>query len=250
MYLLQRHRMPIKARFDFSLVLAYALRTGALQPLLPPGLVLDTYKNFGFLAIVLVHTSDLRPAFVPGGMGIRFFLCGYRIFTRYTTQSGETLRGLKVLRTDTNHRAMRFFGNMLTHYNYNLSSWDVWRTDGRYSIQISTPDHKADLHVEAILQGDPALPPGSPFDDFHDARRFAGPLPFTFDYERQTNSIIRVEGVREQWDPCPVAVKVHRGRFLEQDAFRDAGAVLANAFFLENVPYGWRRGIREKLATS
>jgi hypothetical protein len=94
------------------------------------------------------------------------------------------------------------------------------------------------------------LPPGSPFDDFHDARRFAGPLPFTFDYERQTNSIIRVEGVREQWDPCPVVAKVHRSRFLEQDAFRDAGAVLANAFFLENVPYGWRRGIREKLATS
>jgi len=248
MYLLQRHRMPIKARFESSLVLAYAVPTGVLQPFLPPGLVLDTYKDFGFLAIALVHTSDLRPAFVPRGMGISFFLSGYRIFTRYKTRSGQTLRGLKILRSDTNHWAMRFFGNMLTHYNYELSSWDVRRTDQNYSIQISTPDHKADLYVEAALQGDPTLPPGSPFKDFRDARRFAGPLPFTFDYERQTNSIIRVEGVREQWNPRPVSVTVHRSGFLEQDAFRDAGAILANAFFLENIRYAWRRGIRETLS--
>jgi len=29
---------------------------------------------------------------------------------------------------------------------------------------------------------------------------------------------------------------------------RDAGALLANAFYLENVPYTWRRGIRESLS--
>ena len=250
MYLLQRHRMPIKARFEASLVLAYALPAGVLQPFLPPGLVLDTYKDFGFLAIVLVHTRDLRPAFVPRGLGISFFLSGYRIFTHYKTHAGHTLRGLKVLRTDTNHRAMRFFGNMLTHYNYELSSWEVRRTDQHYSIQISTPDHKADLQVEASLQGDAALPPGSPFEDFRDAARFAGPLPFTFDYERETNSIIRVEGVRREWNPRPVSITAHRSQFLEQDAFRSAGAVLANAFFLENVPYVWRRGIREKLTSN
>jgi hypothetical protein len=247
MYLLQRHRMPIKARFESSLVLAYALPENVLQPFLPPGLVVDTYKGFGFLAIALVHTRELRPAFVPRGLGISFFLSGYRIFTRYKTRGGETLRGLKVLRTDTNHRAMRLFGNMLTHYNYQLSSWDVRRTDQSYSIRISTRDHLADLHVEAALQGEPALPSGSPFEDFRDASRFAGPLPFTFDYERETNSIIRVEGVREQWNPRPATVTVHRCGFLEQDAFRNKGAVLANAFYVENVPYGWRRGIRERL---
>jgi hypothetical protein len=221
-----------------------------LEPFLPPGLVLDTYKEFGFLAVVLVHTTDLRPAFVPQGFGISFYLSGYRVFTRYRTRAGQSLRGLKVLRTDTSHGAMRFFGNMLTHYNYELSSWTVRRTDGNYSVQISTPDHDADLHVEAALQQDPVLPDGSVFEDFDDARRFAGPLPFTFDYERQTNSIIRVEGVREQWDPRPVSVRVHRCGFLEQDAFRDSGAVLANAFYVENVPYGWRRGVRERLTQS
>ena len=248
MYLLQRHKMPIKARFESSLVLAYAFPRQVLQPLLPPGLALDTYKDFGFLSVALVHTRELRPAFLPPAVGLSFFLSGYRIFTQYRTTAGELLRGLKVLRSDTNNRAMRFFGNILTHYCYELSSWDLQRTDTSLTVKISTPDRKADLHVQANLRAEESLPPGSPFTDLREARNYAGPLPFTFDYEPQTHSIIRVEGVREQWNPRAVSVTVHRNGFLEQHPFRDAGGVLANAFFLENVPYAWRRGIREKLS--
>jgi Uncharacterized conserved protein (COG2071) len=248
MYLLQRHALPIKAKFESSLVLAYALPASVLQPFLAPGLALDTYKDFGFLAIALVHTRDLRPAFVPKGLGISFFLSGYRIFTRYRTKTGQTLRGLRILRSDTNRSSLRFFGNLLTHYQYELSTWDVRRTDQTFEVQVQTPGRAADLHVEANLGAEAALPNGSPFEDFRDARKFAGPLPFTFDYETQTNSIIRVEGVRQQWNPRPVSVTVHRNTFLEQQAFRKTGAILANAFFLENVPYAWRRGIREKLS--
>src|SRR5437763_176876 len=100
MYLLQRHRMPIDAHFNSLLVLAFAMPKAALQPFLPPGLVLDTYNEFGFLSLTLVHTSALRPSFVPKGMGISFFLSGYRIFARYQTKSGQTLRGLRILRSD------------------------------------------------------------------------------------------------------------------------------------------------------
>jgi hypothetical protein len=65
LYRLQRHALPIKAHFRTSLVLAYAVPAPILRPLLPAGLTLDTYGNFGFLAIALVDTRDLRPSFVP-----------------------------------------------------------------------------------------------------------------------------------------------------------------------------------------
>ncbi len=45
----------------------------------------------------------------------------------------------------------------------------------------------------------------------------------------------------------PVAVQVHRNTFLQQQRFRDVGAVLANAFYLDDVPYAWKPGIREVL---
>jgi len=248
MYVLQRHLLPIKAHFVSSLVLTYALPASVLEPYLAPGLVLDTHKGLGFLAIALVHTRNLRPAFVPARMGISFFLSGYRIFTRYRTLAGQTLRGLRILRSDTNRSSLCLFGNILTHYQYELSTWTLDRTDQSYGIKVLTPDRRADLHVEADIRSEAAaLPPGSPFENFQEAREFAGPLPFTFDYEPQTHSIIRVEGVRQHWNPRPVAVTVHRNTFLEQESFRNASPVLANAFFLEDVPYGWKRGIREPL---
>ena len=248
LYQLQRHALPIKAHFRSSLVLAYAVPALALQPLLPPGLTLDTYGDFGFLAIALVDTRDLRPASLPAPFGMNFFLSGYRIFTRYRTTAGRTLRGLHILRSDTNRLSMQLFGNLLTHYHYERSQFRVHRTEQTYEVQVTTPVGRADLHVAADIATPPAAPPaGSPFSDFTEARKFAAPLPFTFDYEPQTHSIIRVEGVRQQWNPRPVAVTVHQNAFLQQEPFRSAGAVLANAFYLENVPYSWRPGIREPL---
>jgi hypothetical protein len=240
--------LPIRAHLAASLVLAYAVPEEVLQPLLAPGLQLDTYGGFGFLAIAMVQTRSLRPAFLPASCGFNFFLAGYRIFTRYRTAAGRTLRGLRILRSDTDQWSMRVFGNLLTHYGYELSRCHVRRTEESYAVEIRTPHGDADLQVEADLAKEPmSPPPGSPFPDLREARKFAGPLPFTFDYEQQTHSIIRVEGVRQKWNPRPVAVKVHRNAFLEREAFRSAGAILANAFYLENVPYSWKPGVREPL---
>lgn len=240
--------MPIKAHLAASLVLAYAVPQDVLKPLLAPGLELDTYNGFGFLAIAMVETRDLRPAFLPAALGLDFFLAGYRIFTRYRTQAGRTLRGLRILRSDTDRRSMRVFGNLLTHYGYELSRCCVRRTENIYEVEIGSPHGDADLQVEADLGTEPGMPPpGSPFPDLREARKFAGPLPFTFDYEQQTRSIIRVEGVRREWNPRPVSVKVLRNTFLDREPFRTAGAILANAFYLENVPYSWKPGVRETL---
>lgn len=248
LHMLKRHSLPIKAHLSASLVLAYAVPERILIPLLPPGLQLDTYGEFGFLAIAMVETRDLRPAFLPSALGLNFFLAGYRVFTRYQTPAGRSLRGLRILRSDTDGRSMRRFGNLLTHYAYELSSCRIQRTAGTYAVEIRTSNANADLHVEADISADAAsLPPGSPFADFREARKFAGPLPFTFDYEQQTRSIIRVEGVRQHWNPRPVSVKVHQNTFLEGQLFRASGATLANAFYLENVPYSWKPGVREQL---
>jgi hypothetical protein len=240
--------VPIKAHLASSLLLAYAVPQEVLKPLLAPGLELDTYGGFGFLAIAMVETRDLRPAFLPAALGLNFFLAGYRIFTRYRTPAGRTLRGLRIVRSDTNRRSMRMFGNLLTHYGYELSLCRARRTESTYGVEICSPRGDADLQVEADLATKPGSPPpGSPFPDLREARKFAGPLPFTFDYEEETRSIIRVEGVRQEWNPHPVSVKVHRNTFLERETFRTAGPILANAFYLENVPYSWKPGVREPL---
>jgi hypothetical protein len=247
-YQLKRHPIPVQAFFRQSLVLTYALPQNVLLPLLPPGLELDIFKDFGFLAIAMVQTERLRPFFLPRGFGQDFFLTGYRIFTRFRISGGHTLRGLRILRSDTNRRLMIAFGNLLTHYAYRLASVTVSATEDQLEVETKTPEAEADLHVIAKTDR-PAgeLPIGSPFADFHQARLFAGPLPFTFDYEPQTHSIVIIEGVRKKWSPKPVHVEVLKNTFLEHGPFGDTHPLLANAFHIENVDYRWKRGVREKL---
>src|SRR5262249_46808517 len=122
LHVLKRHVFPVAAHFRKSLVLTYAFPPEVLEPLLFPGLVLDQYRGYGFLAIALVETERLRPSFLPAACGSRFFLGGYRIFTRLRAGSR---RGLRILRSSTDRSLMVHAGNLFTHYNYELCEANV-----------------------------------------------------------------------------------------------------------------------------
>ena len=244
LHLLRRHPISVTAFFRHSLVLTYALPPEILAPVLPEGLALDTFRGYAFLAIALVETEHLRPSVLPAFLGRDFFLSGYRIFTRLAG-GAQSKRGLKILRSDTDQEWMVRAGNLLTHYNYRLCRVVLSDCGNEIHWTVRTEGSEADLEVVANLAGAPAaLPEGSPFATMAEARRFAGPLPYTFDYEEQTRSIIGILAERQTWDPQLVAVEVRQNTFLEREPFCRARPILANAFYVENVPYHWQRGRR------
>jgi len=231
-HLLRRHPFGVEAFFRRSLVLTYALPRDVLTPLIGPGLEVDHYDGpagpLGFLAIALVETTDLRPRGFPEWMGKDFFLSGYRIFTRFVRPGKQTLRGLRILRSDTDRKMMTGLGNLFTHYKYRLARVDVENDGPLLEIRVRTEDREADLHVIADLASQPApLPDGSPFRSMEDALSFAGPLPYTFDREAETGKMVVIKGLRQAWDPQPVRVDVKV------------------ASFLEHPPYAWKPGTLE-----
>ena len=245
---LKRHPLPIEAFFRQSLVLTYAFPEAVLEPLLAPGLTLDSFQGLGFVAIALVETKGLRPTGWPAVLGANFCLAGYRIFARFTTPEGRNLRGLRILRSDTDQLAMAIGGNLLTHYQYHLSKMSFVAQGDKLSVQVKSRDGGADLRVQANLTGqDYALPATSPFQNLDEALHFAGPMPFTFDYEKETHSILCIKGVRKKWDPRPVAVEVLQNTFLDAAPFCGAPMRLANAFYVANIPYHWEPGRRYPL---
>jgi hypothetical protein len=249
LHVLKRHPVPVSAFFRHSLVLTYAFPRQLLDPLLPAGLVLDTYGEHGFLAIALVETQQLRPSFLPAALGRSFFLSGYRIFARFSSASSQ--RGLRILRSDTDSRWMVCAGNLLTHYHYKPCLADLHDRPSELHWTIRTPHQDADLEVVARIGGEAAaLPEGSPFPNEKEARRFAGPLPYTFDYEQETHSIIRIHGLRQQWNPKPVEVEVRRNTFFDQEPFNRTVPIFANAFHVQDVSYQWMRGVRVPLGSS
>jgi hypothetical protein len=246
---LRRHPFGVEAYFRRSLVLTYAVPAEALGALVGPGLTLDTYERWGFVAIALVETADLRPQGFPRWLGRCFFLSGYRIFTRFVRPGRPVLRGLRILRSDTDRRLMAGLGSIFTQYNYWLAKVDVQGDAARLAIRIRTPEREADLDVLADLTRRPAaLPPGSPFPSLAEARHFAGPLPFTFSYDAAAQRMVVVKGVRKAWDPQPVAVAVREASFFTRPPFAGVEVCLASAFYLEDVPYSWKAGTLEALA--
>lgn len=244
-YLLQRHPVAIRTRFAHSLVLTYALPGEVLHPLVPPGLELDTYGEYGFVAAALVDTRALRPAVLPARLGADYLLTGYRVFTRFRTPGGRVMRGLRILRSDTDSRVMVLGGNLMTRYHYRLARISTRVEAGTLEFRVDSADGRADLHVRADLGSAPApLPAGSPFADARAARRFAGPLPYTFEYEPQTRSMIVIKAFRTHWDPQPVAVDVRRLTFFDHSPFAGTRPILANAFHVADLDYGWERGLR------
>ncbi|KOV67641.1 hypothetical protein ADK64_09440 [Streptomyces sp. MMG1121] len=243
--MLQRHPVAIRTHFAHSLVLTYALPAEALRPLVPPGMELETYGEHGFVAVALVDTRALRPAVLPARLGADHLLTGYRVFTRFRTPGGRVMRGLRILRSDTDRRLMMCAGNLLTRYNYRLARIGARVEGDSLEFRVDSRDGRADLDVRADLGSAPApLPAGSPFADARAARRFAGPLPYTFEYEPQTRSVIVIKAFRAHWDPQPVSVDVRRLTFFDHGPLAGTRPVLANAFHVADLAYGWERGVR------
>ncbi len=239
---LKNHPFAVEAFFESSMVLTFAFPKRQLENLIPDCLELDTFEDtWAFLAVAMVQTKYLRPKGFPKFLGNDFFLIGYRIFVRYTTNAGKRLRGLYILKSETDKRKMAFFGNVFTHYHY--SKIDIHREENNGLVEIRSTrsgfKFRADISNKNVV-----VPEHSPFSDWKEARRFAGPLPFTFTYQPQKKEVQIIEGVRQNWKPKPVAILDYQVSFL--DTLNLKSPVLANAFIIENIPYYWKKGQKER----
>lgn len=235
---LKNHPFAVEAYFNSSVVLTFAVPKAQLQGLIPECLQLDTLHNqWAFVAMALVDTTALRPKGFPGFMGNNFFLIGYRIFVRYTNTLGKNLRGLYILKSATNKKKMELLGNIFTHYNYTTT--DISQVSSEKSTTISSIDSDFNIVIDHAAT-EVSLPANSPFADWKEARRFAGPLPFTFTYNPATKQVLIIEGVRTNWIPQPIQVVSQHISFLQSLGLQHPQ--LANAFAIKNVPYYWKKG--------
>lgn len=234
---LKNHPFAVEAFFESSLVLTFAVPKEELQNRIPPCLELDTFQDkWAFIAVAMVQTKNLRPKGFPSFLGSDFFLIGYRIFVKYHTNEGKRWRGLYILKSETNQKRMEFLGSIFTQYEYNTV--DIQQIKMSNKIQVSSS--KSNFNVEIEEKGNSSLPSKSPFADWKEARRFAGPLPFTFTYKPKTKNVLIIEGVRQNWKPQAVEVADYQIPFLEELQLKEV--VLANAFIIKNIPYHWKKG--------
>lgn len=132
---------------------------------------------------------------------------------------------------------MTLLGNIFTHYKYTSTDIDLAKSISTIKIK----SEKSGLEVTINLEKEtPNLPDNSPFNDWKEARKFAGPLPFTFTFNKYKKEVLIIEGVRENWIPKSIEVTKYHSDFI--NSFNFHGIILANAFIIWDVPYQWKKG--------
>jgi hypothetical protein len=239
---LKTHPFAVEAFFEHSLVLTFAAPRAEVQALLPAPLVVDTFADeWGFLAVALVQTRHLRPQGFPSWLGQDFFLIGYRVFVRYPSPSGKRLRGLYILRSETDKKRMTALGNLFTHYQYHTVDIAQRNTDGHWPSSRTVRFQRR----------------GSPIRSGGFACRRSRPLP----PGRKPAGLPGLCPLLSQRTPAPARADC-RGRAPALGApspwpskattwgfsinLISAKLLLANAFALRDVPYHWKKGRLEK----
>jgi len=238
------------ARFRDLLVVTYAFPVPVLEPLVPAAFTLDHHQGHGFVAIALVDMARLRLSALPTVLGVDARFIGYRVFVRTITAAGRPRRGLNVLSTNVDRWPVLAATRLLTHYRAAHASIR-WRREGdRLQVQARSWRGRTDLHLIADLGQTPGQPPaGSPFSSWAQARPFAGPLPWTFAPDAAGEAAVAVKGVRDRWNPRPLAIEHADVALFQQPPFAAAAPRLAAAFQLHDLTYAWMAGAVEPLAT-
>lgn len=235
---LKNHPFAVEAFFEQSYVLSFAVPLADVQNLIPGCFTADHFNNeWGFIAVAIVSTKNLKPKGFPFLRGQDFILAGYRVFVRYQNKAGKNKRGLFILKSETNMKSMVLMGNIFTHYGYTHT--DIAIKNENEKVTIQSAKSGIDISINKTIDPVP-LPASSPFSTWKEARRFAGPLPFTFNYDEKNSTVLSVEGVRQHWEPRPIQVEHYKIDFIDQLPFKNKQ--LANAFVVEQVPYSWSKG--------
>ena len=234
---LKRHPFAIEARFEKVVAVSFAFPEEVVASLLPEGLRVDAYQGLGFVTVAMVWTKGLRPAVFPKFLGRDFFLAGYRVFARLD-DGKRRLRGLKILRSETDRSSMVVLGNLMTGYNYRRVRVETDET----GVRCLSQDGSVSLDIRFRRCGDDAgLPDGSPFPDWRTARRFAGPNAVHFQSGKGRH-LHRGRGDEGQLEAAAGGGEGMEGRALSTRGFPREKPILANAFIVGEVAYRWEKG--------
>lgn len=229
---------PVKAWFDFFVVLFFSIDKNNTISQIPAPLELDLYKDHGIFAIAIVKTKKFRPAFLPSWIGMNFNLVGYRFLTTYKGDDLKTIRGLKIVKSQTNQKIMQWIGDKLTQYKFNYNPINIVTENNIVTIIGTGISIKLKMHEEEEII---PLPFNSIFDNWTQARKFAGPLLYTFEVNEKTKELSITEGTRKNWTPKPIEVISANIDFLNQDSIKQLNPILSAAYMVKNIPYSWKK---------
>jgi hypothetical protein len=198
---------------------------------LPAPLTLVEHGGSAYFNVVVSRLTHMRPAPLPGWVGLGYWHVAYRLYARY----GD-VEGLYFLRSDADSPLMVAAGNLLTDFRFHRA--DVGIATGPAGTELRSFAPGARLRI-ALPDDPPSLPPDSPFASLDEAAQALKYKPAGLVAGPDGVEALRISRDERAW-----RFRLRSFRTEEMEFLAPFAATPEIAYELAPIDYQWNRAVR------
>jgi len=234
-------RIPvIKGTIKRRLLVNFRADPSAVRRILPPSFRRKLHRGYALVGICLIRLEQIRPAGLPGIIGLSSENAAHRIATEWTEPSGVQREGVFIPRRDTGSFLARLAGGRIFPGEHHAAGFSVADTGSHIDFSMQSRDGLVTIRVV----GDEAdvLPASSCFASLDEASAFfeGGRLGYsvTRDGDRLDGLLLRTL----DWRVRALSVsEVHSSFFADQHRFPDGSIQFDHALVMRDIPHEWHK---------
>ncbi|MBN8247084.1 MAG: DUF2071 domain-containing protein [Verrucomicrobia bacterium] len=220
------------------LLVNFRVNAAVMQRFLPPPFRPKLHQGHAIAGICLIRLERMRPAWLPGFLGVSSENAAHRIAVLWDEPSGETREGVFIPRRDTGSLLNHLAGGRLFPGEHSLADFTVTDDGTRIAMSIQARDRR--MSVQLLARETDTLPESSCFASVADASAFfeGGCVGYSV-----TRDASRLDGLRLQtdgWRVRPLAVeRVESSFFADPSAFPAGSIAFDHALIMRDLTHQW-----------
>jgi len=234
-------RIPvIKGTIKRRLLVNFRANPAVVQSLLPQPFRPKLHSGHSLVGICLIRLEQIRPAGVPGLLGLSSENAAHRIAVEWPDAAGIQREGVFIPRRDTSSFLNRVAGGRVFPGEYHPARFSVVDTDGHIDFSLQSSD--GSVSVRVVGDEADALPATSCFSSLEEASAFfeGGSLGYsvTRDGNRLDGLLLRTV----DWRIRALSVKeVHSSFFADRERFPQASIEFDHALIMRDILHEWHK---------
>jgi len=238
--MIPKNAITMRGKIDRCWLVALRADPEKVRAVLPQPLQPILHGGFAYLGIVASHLTSMRPAPLPGWMGMSYWHAAYRIYARLELPSEPPVEGLWFIRSDADSALMCAAGNLLTDFRFHNSAIRV-AVEGDLT-NLSVLPHSDAASLAITLGGVPVLSEGSPFGSLREAAKALEYAPAGLSVSREDALVMRIGRDVSSWRYRNIGIVS-----IDAPVLAPFEAVPEVAYEVEPIEYQWNRARRVRM---
>lgn len=237
-------RIPIiRGIIDRRILVNFRVDPVILSNILPDPFRPKLVGGFGLAGVCLIRLNQLRPRFLPRGLGVSSENAAHRIAVEWE-QGGELREGVFVPRRDTSSWFNAIAGGRVFPGLHHHAEIESQQTDDFHRVRLDSDDGDTHLLVEGRVASH--WPAGSVFPSLRAASEFFQGGSLGYSVARQPRMFEGLELRCLNWSMTPLTVEAVESSFFENTNLFPTGSIaFDSALLMRGIEHEWHA--REKL---